>query len=160
MFSVQSFTALRMLRPNSLQVEQCILQAGRNTLQNWGPIICTCCQELCFVWFLLKEGKDVMRSVYDLETFPVSLALWLVFYRDAVTVQVLNQIFHTMKNWFHCPVSFQEKHFVITIRYFSLINQCFYLFSVNTTKGSLFSPFQYEKEFCEQRRNCCSSWAI
>lgn len=38
-----------------------------------------------------------MRGVYNLETFPVSLALWLVFYRDAVTVQVLNQIFHTMK---------------------------------------------------------------
>lgn len=70
MFSVQSFTALRMLRPNSLQVQQCILQAGRNTLQNWGPIICTCCQELCFVRFLLKEGKDVMQGVYNPETFP------------------------------------------------------------------------------------------
>lgn len=124
------------------------------------PLICTCCRKFRLVWLLLKEGKDVMQGMSNLERFPVSLALSLVFYRDAVTIQVLNQIFRTMKIWFYCPISFQKKHFLITIRYFSLINQCFYLFSVNTTKGSLFSPFQYKKDFLEQRKNSCSSWAI
>lgn len=101
------------------------------------PLIWTCWQELNSIRLLLKEGQDVMWAVCNLERFHISLALSLVFYRDAVTIQVLNQIFHTMKIWFCCPLRFQKKHFLITIRYFSHINQCFYLFSVNTTKGSL-----------------------
>lgn len=117
------------------------------------PAICTCCQKLCLDWLLLKEEKDVMHGVYHQERYPVSLAFWLVFYRDAVTIQVLNQIFHTMKFWFYIPVSFQKKPFPITLTYFSVINQCFYLFSVNTTKGSLcFLHFNIKRIFMNKEK--------
>lgn len=125
------------------------------------PLISAWCQELCLVWLRQKEGKDVMQGVYNMERFPESPAIWLVFYRDAVAIQVLNQISHTMKIWFYCPVSSQKKHFLITIKYFSLINQCFYLFSVNTTKGSLcFLYFNIKRIFMKKEKNSCSSWAI
>lgn len=50
-----------------------------------------------WVWSDSCCRKDVMLGVCNLEGFPVSLALWLLLHSAAVTVEVLNQIFHTMK---------------------------------------------------------------
>lgn len=159
MFSVQNFTAVRMLRPNSIHVQQCVLQAGRNTLQNLGSL----------------SSAGVVRSSVWSDSCYRKGRMWCrlsgeVSYKLCFIACILQRCCYypsiksdlpDNENLILLSCKFPEKALSDYYKvFFSHQPMFLFIFSKYHKGISVFSPFQYKKDFLEQRKNSCSSWAI
>lgn len=115
------------------------------------PLISAWCQELCLVWLRQKEGKDVMQGVYNMERFPESPAYMACILQRCCHYPSFKSNLPHNENLILLSCKFPEKALSDYYKvFFSHQPMFLFIFSKYNKGISVFSVFQYKKNFHEE----------